>query len=154
MFEKKPIEHTTLLLLGLLSSGDMYGYQMITELERRSDQTFKMNEHTLYPVLKKMENSGYVKTYTEEVYSATNNTETVTETFKRTEETETKNGSNTELFAAFEGRKSSILNTDVGFAFEGSNNTIKDYFGRTISKSFDFDGAGASASYEMLICAP
>lgn len=79
------------------------------------------------------------KTYTEEVYSATNNTETVTETFKRTKETETKNGSNTELFAAFEGKKSSILNTDVEFAFEGSNNTIKDYFGRTISKSFDLE---------------
>ena len=71
MFEKKPIEHTTLLLLGLLSSGDMYGYQMITELERRSDQTFKMKEGTLYPVLKKMENSGYVKAYTEEVAGRT-----------------------------------------------------------------------------------
>ncbi len=79
------------------------------------------------------------KTYTEEVYSATNNTETVTETFKRTKDTETKNGSNTELFAAFEGRKSSILNDTCDFGFEGSNNTIKDYWGRTISKSFDLE---------------
>lgn len=79
------------------------------------------------------------KTYTEEVYSATNNTEAVSETFKRTKETETKNGSNTELFAAFEGRKSSILNDTCDFGFEGSSNTIKDYFGRTISKSFDLE---------------
>ena len=66
MENKKSIEHTTLLILSLLSTGDMYGYQMITELERRSDGTFRMKEGTLYPVLKKMENGGYVKTYSEE----------------------------------------------------------------------------------------
>lgn len=66
MSGKKPIEHTTLLLLSLLSTGDMYGYQMITELERRSDSTFRMKEGTLYPILKKMENAGYLKTYTGE----------------------------------------------------------------------------------------
>ncbi len=67
MSGRKTIDHTALLVLSLLSTGDMYGYQMITELERRSDDTFKMKEGTLYPVLKKMENAGYLKTYSEEI---------------------------------------------------------------------------------------
>lgn len=68
---KKNLEHSQLLLLSLLSTGDMYGYQMITELERRSDNTFRMKEGTLYPILKKMENDGYLKTYSEEVAGRT-----------------------------------------------------------------------------------
>ncbi len=67
MSAKKSIEHAGLLVLSLLSTGDMYGYQMITELERRSDGTFRMKEGTLYPILKKMENAGYLKTYSEEI---------------------------------------------------------------------------------------
>ena len=66
MENKKAIEHTTLLILSLLSTGDMYGYQMITELERRSDATFRMKEGTLYPILKKLENGGYLTTYSRE----------------------------------------------------------------------------------------
>ena len=49
--KKKPIEHTQLLVLSLLAGEDMYGYQMIVELARRSDHTFEMKEGTLYPVL-------------------------------------------------------------------------------------------------------
>ena len=60
---KKNLEHTSLLILALLESGDMYGYQMIVELERRSDHTFHMKEGTLYPVLKKLENAGAVTCY-------------------------------------------------------------------------------------------
>ena len=71
MSGKKAIEHTNLLILSLLSTGDMYGYQMITELERRSDSTFRMKEGTLYPILKKMENAGYLKTYNEEISGRT-----------------------------------------------------------------------------------
>ena len=55
MSDKRPIEHTSLLILSLLSTGDMYGYQMITELERRSDSTFRMKEGTLYPILHALE---------------------------------------------------------------------------------------------------
>ncbi len=39
MEKRKSIEHTGLLVLSLLSREDMYGYQMIVELERRSDKT-------------------------------------------------------------------------------------------------------------------
>lgn len=63
MEQKKPLAHTSLLVLSLLRGQDLYGYQMITELERRSDHTFQMKEGTLYPVLKKLENSGYVTAY-------------------------------------------------------------------------------------------
>ena len=46
---------TTLLVLSLLSREEMYGYQMITELARRSDHTFELKEGTLYPILHTLE---------------------------------------------------------------------------------------------------
>ena len=46
---------TTLLILSLLSGEEMYGYQMITELSRRSDRTFELKEGTLYPILHALE---------------------------------------------------------------------------------------------------
>ena len=61
--KKKSIDHTQLLLLKLLSTEDMYGYQIIKEIEQRSEFVFSFKEGTLYPVLKKLENSGYVTSY-------------------------------------------------------------------------------------------
>ena len=55
MEKRKTIAHTGLLVLSLLSREDMYGYQMIVELERRSDHTFDMKEGTLYPILHALE---------------------------------------------------------------------------------------------------
>jgi DNA-binding PadR family transcriptional regulator len=54
---------TVLLLLSLLNEADRYGYEIIKELELRSDQTFQFKEGSLYPVLHKLENLGYVKAY-------------------------------------------------------------------------------------------
>ncbi len=54
---------SVLLLLSLLEESDRYGYEIIKELELRSDKTFQFKEGTLYPVLHKLENSGYVKSY-------------------------------------------------------------------------------------------
>ncbi len=54
---------TVLMLLSLLSEQDMYGYEIIKELEQRSEGIFKFKEGTLYPVLHKIENMGYVKSY-------------------------------------------------------------------------------------------
>lgn len=51
---------TTLLVLSLLSRQEMYGYQMITELARRSDHTFELKEGTLYPILHGLEAEGLV----------------------------------------------------------------------------------------------
>ena len=58
--KKQNMEHTQLLVLSLLSGEDMYGYQMIVELARR---TFEMKEGTLYPVLHGLEKEGYVEAY-------------------------------------------------------------------------------------------
>ncbi len=54
---------TILLLLSLLQGKDMYGYEIIKELETRSDNTFQFKEGTLYPVLHKLENMGFVESY-------------------------------------------------------------------------------------------
>lgn len=54
---------TLLLVLSLLAEADRYGYEIIKELELRSDSTFQFKEGTLYPVLHKLENKGYVKSY-------------------------------------------------------------------------------------------
>ena len=58
---KKTMDHTQLLVLALLAGEDMYGYQMIVELARRSDHTFEMKEGT--PVLHGLERDGLVEAY-------------------------------------------------------------------------------------------
>lgn len=54
---------TSMLLLGLLAEGDRYGYQMIEELENRSDHTFSLKAGTLYPLLHQMEEQGLLTSY-------------------------------------------------------------------------------------------
>jgi len=52
-----------LLVLSLLEESDKYGYEIIKELDIRSNSTFQLKEGTLYPVLHKLENSSYVRSY-------------------------------------------------------------------------------------------
>ena len=66
MGKRQTIEHTDLLVLSLLAGEDMYGYQMILELARRSNRTFEMKERTLYPVLHGLEQEGFVEAYRKE----------------------------------------------------------------------------------------
>lgn len=66
MKKKQAIGHTDLLVLSLLAGEDMYGYQMILELARRSNRTFEMKEGTLYPVLHGLEREGLVEAYQQE----------------------------------------------------------------------------------------
>ncbi len=54
---------TQMLLLRLLAEGDLYGYQMIEELARRSDDTFALKAGTLYPILHGLEQAGLVESY-------------------------------------------------------------------------------------------
>ncbi|WP_019638248.1 PadR family transcriptional regulator [Paenibacillus fonticola] len=54
-----------ILVLHLLSRSDLYGYQLIIELDIRSHGYFKMKEGTLYPVLYRLEDSGYIESYWE-----------------------------------------------------------------------------------------
>lgn len=54
---------TPLLVLSLLRNGDKYGYEMVTELAKRSDDTFQLKEGTLYPLLHTLEKNGFVTSY-------------------------------------------------------------------------------------------
>ncbi len=48
------------LLLSLLELQPMYGYQIVKELEAKSQGYFKFKEGTLYPALHRLEKSGLV----------------------------------------------------------------------------------------------
>ena len=52
-----------MLLLRLLSERDMYGYQMIEELAKRSNDTFALKAGTLYPILHALEAEGSIESY-------------------------------------------------------------------------------------------
>ena len=52
-----------MLVLSLLEGGDMYGYQMIEELSRRSNDLFQMKEGTLYPILHGLEKDRCLSSY-------------------------------------------------------------------------------------------
>lgn len=60
---------TTMLILGLLKNNDMYGYQMIEELERRSENIFTLKAGTLYPLLHTLESQGMIESYDAEIES-------------------------------------------------------------------------------------
>ena len=55
---------TPMLVLALLKDGDKYGYEMVSELARRSNNTFLLKEGTLYPLLHTLEKNNWVKSYT------------------------------------------------------------------------------------------
>jgi PadR family transcriptional regulator PadR len=46
------------LVLSTFSDGEMYGYQVVKELERRSEGFFCLKEGTLYPILHRLERQG------------------------------------------------------------------------------------------------
>ena len=46
---------TALLVMKLLEEGDKYGYQMVEELRRRSENVFELRSGTLYPLLHTLE---------------------------------------------------------------------------------------------------
>ncbi|SCI78677.1 lineage-specific thermal regulator protein [uncultured Clostridium sp.] len=54
---------TTVLILSLLNRKDMYGYEMIKEMEERSKNIFSFKEGTLYPILHSLENESYIESY-------------------------------------------------------------------------------------------
>ena len=61
---------TTMLILNLLKSQNMYGYQMTKELSNRSEKVFELREGTLYPILHSLEEKGMIESYWEESTSA------------------------------------------------------------------------------------
>lgn len=54
---------TSLLVLSVLEQEDMYGYQIIKELETKSKEIFCLKEGTLYPILHALEKDGFLTSY-------------------------------------------------------------------------------------------
>ena len=50
----------SLVLLSLLETEDMYGYQMVQEIERISDGRLTLQEGSVYPVLYRFQEQGLV----------------------------------------------------------------------------------------------
>ena len=56
---------TTMLILKLLENKDMYGYEMIENLEKQSNNIFSLKAGTLYPILHTLEQKEYLISYEE-----------------------------------------------------------------------------------------
>ncbi|WP_352418194.1 helix-turn-helix transcriptional regulator [Proteiniborus sp.] len=53
----------SMLILNLLKSGDLYGYEMMEKIELLSNEYFKLKAGTLYPILHGMEDGGLIESY-------------------------------------------------------------------------------------------
>lgn len=54
---------TTMLILKLVEETDMYGYQMIEELSKKSNNIFALKAGTLYPLLHTLEQKDFLTSY-------------------------------------------------------------------------------------------
>ncbi|MDU7252095.1 MAG: PadR family transcriptional regulator [Clostridium sp.] len=54
---------TMLMILSMLEKKDMYGYEMVKELEIKSQKLFILKEGTLYPILHNLEKQGKITSY-------------------------------------------------------------------------------------------
>ena len=61
----------TMLLLRLLAEKDMYGYEMIDTLRKKSCNVFELKAGTLYPLLHGLEGKGLLKVYEQEYVGKT-----------------------------------------------------------------------------------
>ncbi len=57
---------TSMLILKLLEEKDMYGYEMIDTLRKKSNNVFELKAGTLYPLLHGMEEKGFLDSYEQE----------------------------------------------------------------------------------------
>ena len=51
----------SLVLLAVLADREMYGYELVAELRRRSDGVFDLAEGTVYPALRRLERQGLLQ---------------------------------------------------------------------------------------------
>lgn len=58
---------TNMIVLSLLEEENMYGYQMIKELSKKSENVFEFQEGTLYPILHGLEEKNFITSYWDEV---------------------------------------------------------------------------------------
>ena len=52
-----------IIVLKLIGDRDMYGYEIIQQLDTLSDGYYKLKEGTLYPVLYRLEDNGWIESY-------------------------------------------------------------------------------------------
>ena len=57
--------NTAMLILKLLEEKDMYGYQIIEEISKKSGSLFNLKTGTLYPLMHGLEKDGTVNSYDE-----------------------------------------------------------------------------------------
>lgn len=64
MFNRELVKgSTSLLVLQLLNERDMYGYELVKEIDQRSNNNLRVKEGTLYPGLHKLEKQEYIEFY-------------------------------------------------------------------------------------------
>ena len=58
---------TNLLVLSVLEKENMYGYEMIKKIKAKSENVFEFQEGTLYPILHKLEEKGWIISYWDKI---------------------------------------------------------------------------------------
>lgn len=53
----------SIIVLRLIQSRDMYGYEIMQQMDELSGGYYKLKEGTLYPVLYRLEDSGWIESY-------------------------------------------------------------------------------------------
>ncbi len=51
------------IILSVLKNGDNYGYEIVQKVKEITEGKIKWKEASIYPVLKKLENNGMIKSY-------------------------------------------------------------------------------------------
>jgi len=51
------------IILSILKQGDSYGYEIVQKVKELTNGEIKWQEASIYPVLKKLENQGMIKSY-------------------------------------------------------------------------------------------
>ncbi|SCY17240.1 MULTISPECIES: PadR family transcriptional regulator [Butyrivibrio] len=73
----------TMLVLKLLSEKDMYGYEMIDTLRKKSQNVFELKAGTLYPLLHGLEEKGMLTVYEQEFLGKTRKYYSITKEGKK-----------------------------------------------------------------------
>ena len=93
----------TMLILKLLSEKDMYGYEMIDTLRKKSQNVFELKAGTLYPLLHGLEEKGMLKVYEQEYLGKTRKYYSITKEGKKLLK------SNTEEWNEYSGAIANVL---------------------------------------------
>ena len=87
----------TMLVLKLLSEKDMYGYEMIDTLRKKSQNVFELKAGTLYPLLHGLEEKGMLTVYEQEFMGKTRKYYSITKEGKNSSRTKQRNGMNIQV---------------------------------------------------------